>query len=69
MTLLSRLFMVWVVMVTYNPSHRRHSILLPTGCFVVVRAGWIDPDTPEQYYTTQPLTTGDQREFQLVRSR
>jgi hypothetical protein len=33
----------------------------------VVQASWIDPDTPEQYYTTKPLTTGDQREFQLVR--
>jgi hypothetical protein len=45
------------------------------GLFVVaygssitlVQAGWIDPDTPEQYHTTKPLTTDDHREFQLVR--
>ena len=38
-----------------------------TTVMVVVQADWIDPDTPEQYYSTQPLTTGDEREFQLVR--
>jgi hypothetical protein len=35
------------------------------NCFA--RAGWIDPDTPQQYRTTEPLTKGDDREFQLVR--
>ena len=35
----------------------------------MVQASWIDPDTPEQYHTTQPLTPDDQREFQLVGAR
>ena len=67
MTLLSRLFIVWVVMATCGPiHHRRNPIFLPMGVVLVVHAGWIDPDTPEQFHTTQPLTKGDQREFQLV---
>jgi hypothetical protein len=32
-----------------------------------VQADWIDPDTPNQYYSTQPLTFGDHRDFRLVR--
>jgi hypothetical protein len=33
---------------------------------VTVQASWIDPDTPQQYHTTQPLTAGDLRDFRLV---
>jgi hypothetical protein len=32
-----------------------------------VQGDWIDPDTPQQYYSTQPLTSGDHRNYRLVR--
>ena len=68
MTLLSRPFILGVVLLLVTCGTRDRRVGGPNfGCFVV-QAGWIDPDTPEQHYTTQPLTTGDQREFQLVRA-
>ena len=68
MTLLSRPFILGVVLLLVTCGTRDRRVDGPNfGCFVV-QAGWIDPDTPEQHYTTQPLTTGDQREFQLVRA-
>lgn len=30
-------------------------------------AGWVDPDTPKEFFTTQALTQGDDREYELVR--
>jgi hypothetical protein len=38
-----------------------------TKCNYLARASWIDPDTPQQYHTTEPLAKGDKREFRLVR--
>ena len=68
MTLLSRPFILGVVLLLVTCGTRDRRVDGPNfGCFVV-QAGWIDPDTPEQHYTTHPLTTGDQREFQLVRA-
>ncbi len=32
-----------------------------------VHCHWIDPDTNQDFYTTIPLTNGDNREYQLVR--
>ena len=29
-------------------------------------ASWVDPDTPDAGLTTEPLTTGDDREYTLV---
>ena len=52
------------------PNQHMMTVMMMMTCttvMVVVQADWIDPDTPEQYYSTQPLTTGDEREFQLVR--
>ena len=31
-------------------------------------AGWVDPDTPEAFHSTMPLTPGDTRGFELVMS-
>jgi hypothetical protein len=38
-----------------------------TKCNCFARASWIDPDTPQQHHTTEPLAKGDTREFRLVR--
>lgn len=31
------------------------------------RAGWVDPDTPEEFRTTTSNYAGDKREYELVR--
>eukprot|EP00957_Ditylum_brightwellii_P013716 1034311-Ditylum_brightwellii.AAC.1 len=30
-------------------------------------AGWVDPDTPQQFQTATAFTQGDDREYELVR--
>jgi hypothetical protein len=30
-------------------------------------ANWIDPDTPEYFHSTKPLSAGDSRQYQLAR--
>jgi hypothetical protein len=55
--------MIGLFVVAYGSQGYRNF----TSTITLVQAGWIDPDTPEQYHTTQPLTADDNREFQLVR--
>jgi hypothetical protein len=28
---------------------------------------WVDPDTPEEYTTIEPMSPGDERQYELVR--
>ena len=41
-------------------------ILLCCHLFLPTYGDWIDPDTPENAYSTRALTKGDDRQFQLV---
>lgn len=43
-------------------------LILFIQCIDNVQCGWIDPDTKDEYHSTIPLTTSDQRQYQLVRS-
>jgi hypothetical protein len=40
-------------------------IIFISMCFCA-EGGWVDPDTPNHYHTTEPLSAGDKREFRLV---
>ena len=42
------------------------AIALLVSLFCLTDSGWVDPDTPEELYTTLPLAKGDEREFRLV---
>jgi hypothetical protein len=45
--------------------HKVHIVVL---CLLISRisAGWVDPDTDLAYYSTQALTKGDDREYNIV---
>jgi hypothetical protein len=58
--ILQRLIVLLIIIGYVGPCKREN------GIQIMVHAGWVDPDTPEQYYTTQPLTSDDHREYQLV---
>jgi hypothetical protein len=43
-------------------------VLLPLLASFVVGVGgsWVDPDTPKDSRTTDPMSPGDERQYQLV---
>jgi hypothetical protein len=59
--LLTRWWLLWQAVA------RSSKVWENTNGWFVVEASWIDPDTPERYHKTIPLTPGDEREFRLVR--
>lgn len=36
------------------------------GSLKYIKAGFVDPDTPEKFLKTHAFTVGDHREFELV---
>jgi hypothetical protein len=56
---------------TRSSSHITALLLaITTTTFVITtsNAGWVDPDTPEEYLTVKSLFEEDEREYELVRS-
>jgi hypothetical protein len=62
-----RMLLCIIIMINYVDLLNQSKIFSTTTTIMMVHAGWVDPDTPEQYSTTKPFSTHDDpREFQLV---